>query len=115
MMDRGVVIRRLGGHRRYSSEDATADAAAYTSRGLSRYDAVLFLSTTEPPIARRAHGLAALGAERPLAWCHRFVGGRSIYTAMGRTGASFSEPRFLSHLLGAIETAARRARLACAV
>ena len=33
---------------------------------------------------------------RPLAWCHRYDGGRSVYTAMGHTKASFAEPRFLA-------------------
>ncbi|HET6547611.1 MAG TPA: ThuA domain-containing protein [Solirubrobacter sp.] len=193
------AIQRLGSRHRFSV-DTTADAAAFTSRRLARYDAVVFLSTTGTPIARRAqqrafqryirkgggyvgihaasdtrgrwpwyerlagarferhdpgisrrtvtvedrgtaatrrlpaawtrsdewyefrsnprgraHVLASLGAERPLAWCHRFAGGRSIYTAMGHTEASFSEPRYLSHLLGAIEMAAGHARFACAV
>jgi type 1 glutamine amidotransferase len=61
-----------------------------------------------------AHVLAALDAARPLAWCHRYDGGRSVYTAMGHTKDSYAEPRFLSHLLGAIEMAAGRARFACA-
>ena len=38
----------------------------------------------------------------------------SVYTAMGHTEASFSEPQYLAHLLGAIEMAAGRARFDCA-
>ena len=49
-----------------------------------------------------------------MAWCHRYDGGRAVYTAMGHTRASFAEPRFLAHLLGAIEMAAGRARFDCA-
>ena len=34
-----------------------------------------------------------LDEARPLAWCHRYDGGRSVYTAMGHTRESFSERR----------------------
>jgi type 1 glutamine amidotransferase len=61
-----------------------------------------------------AHLLARLDETRPLAWCHRYDGGRSVYTAMGHTKESYAEPRFVSHLLGAIEMAAGRARFDCA-
>jgi type 1 glutamine amidotransferase len=64
--------------------------------------------------APAAHVLAGLDATRPLAWCHRYDGGRSVYTAMGHTKESYAEPRFLRHLLGAIEMAAGRARFGCA-
>ena len=60
-----------------------------------------------------AHVLARLDPARPLAWCHRYDGGRSVYTAMGHTKASYAEPRFVRHLLGAIEMAAGRARFDC--
>ena len=64
----------------------------------------------------RAHVLARveLGGDRPIAWCHRYDGGRSVYTAMGHTTASYAEPRFVGHLLGAIEMAAGRAEFGCA-
>jgi type 1 glutamine amidotransferase len=62
----------------------------------------------------RVHMLAELDQARPLAWCHRYDGGRSVYTAMGHTTASYAEPRFVGHLLGAIEMAAGRARFDCA-
>jgi type 1 glutamine amidotransferase len=57
---------------------------------------------------------ATMGADHPIAWCHRYDGGRSVYTAMGHTRESFSERRYLAHLLGAIEMAAGRARFNCA-
>jgi type 1 glutamine amidotransferase len=60
-----------------------------------------------------AHVLARLDESRPLAWCHRYDGGRSVYTAMGHTSKSYAEPRFVRHLLGAIEMAAGRARFDC--
>ncbi len=64
----------------------------------------------------RVHVLARveLGGDRPIAWCHRYDGGRSVYTAMGHTTASYAEPRFVGHLLGAIEMAAGRAEFGCA-
>ena len=64
--------------------------------------------------APTAHLLARLDESRPLAWCHRYDGGRSVYTAMGHTKESYAEPQFVRHLLGAIEMAAGRARFACA-
>jgi type 1 glutamine amidotransferase len=60
------------------------------------------------------HLLAMLDETRPLAWCHRYDGGRSVYTAMGHTKASYAESRFARHLLGAIEMAAGRVRFDCA-
>jgi type 1 glutamine amidotransferase len=62
----------------------------------------------------RAHVIAQLDESRPLAWCRRYDGGRSVYTAMGHTKESYSEPQFVQHLLGAIEMAAGRVRFACA-
>ena len=44
--------------------------------------------------------------EHPISWCRRFEGGRSWYTGMGHTAASFSEANYLSHILGGIEVAA---------
>ena len=44
--------------------------------------------------------------DHPISWCQAYDGGRSWYTGMGHTAASFSEPDYLMHLLGGIETAA---------
>lgn len=51
-------------------------------------------------------GTGAMGAEHPIAWCQAYDGGRSWYTGGGHTDASFSEPEFLEHLLGGLQTAA---------
>jgi type 1 glutamine amidotransferase len=59
-------------------------------------------------------GPAAMGADHPIAWCHRYDRGRSVYTAMGHTIASYREPLFASHLLGAIEMASGDGPFACA-
>ncbi len=48
----------------------------------------------------------SLGTNHPISWCQYVHGGRSWYTAMGHTSESFSDPRFLEHLLGGIQFAA---------
>jgi type 1 glutamine amidotransferase len=58
-------------------------------------------------------GDAAMGADHPIAWCRRYGGGRSVYTAMGHTSDSYREPAFTAHLRGAIEMAAGHAPFAC--
>jgi len=45
------------------------------------------------------------GADHPIAWCQVFDGGRSWYTAMGHKDEHYSDPLFLSHLLGGIQYA----------
>jgi PKD repeat protein len=44
--------------------------------------------------------------DHPISWCQRYDGGRSWYTGMGHTQASFAEADYLKHLLGGIEVAA---------
>ncbi|GMA33217.1 ThuA domain-containing protein [Litorihabitans aurantiacus] len=51
-------------------------------------------------------GASAMGIDHPIAWCQAFDGGRSWYTGGGHTEESFSEPDFVRHLLGGIQTAA---------
>jgi type 1 glutamine amidotransferase len=48
----------------------------------------------------------AMGAPHPMAWHHTFEGGRSWYTPLGHTLASYSEPLFLEHLAGGLRWAA---------
>jgi type 1 glutamine amidotransferase len=45
------------------------------------------------------------GANHHMAWYHDFEGGRSFYTALGHTDASWSDPLFLHHLLAGIQYA----------
>ena len=47
-----------------------------------------------------------MGNSHPLAWYHEFDNGRSFYTALGHTEASYSEPLFQKHLLDGILYAA---------
>ncbi len=46
-----------------------------------------------------------MGADHPIAWYHAFDGGRSWYTGLGHTDASYAEPNFRRHLLGGIQYA----------
>jgi type 1 glutamine amidotransferase len=101
--DRGITRRAV----------EIVDGATAATRGLpnpwERTDEWYEFRSSPP-----AHLLARLDESRPLAWCHPYDGGRSVYTAMGHTKESYAEPRFLRHLLGAIEMAAGRARFDCA-
>ena len=44
--------------------------------------------------------------DHPISWCQRYDGGRSFYTGLGHTQASFQETGMLSHLGAGIEIAA---------
>jgi|tagenome__1003787_1003787.scaffolds.fasta_scaffold20746884_1 type 1 glutamine amidotransferase len=57
-------------------------------------------------------GSAPMG-DHPIAWCHRYDGGRAFYTALGHKGEYWSEPLLLSHVLGGIEMAAGREPFRC--
>ena len=48
-----------------------------------------------------------MGASHPMAWCHKFDGGKAFYTAFGHADESFAEPLFLQHILGGIQYAAK--------
>ncbi len=54
-----------------------------------------------------------MGGDHPVSWCREIEGGRAWYTAMGHTDESYSEPLFLTHLLGGIRAAAGAAQPAC--
>jgi type 1 glutamine amidotransferase len=47
-----------------------------------------------------------MGDDHPIAWFRSFDGGRAWYTGMGHTRESYSEPRFLRHVLAGIRYAA---------
>jgi type 1 glutamine amidotransferase len=54
-----------------------------------------------------------MGADHPIAWCQEYDGGRAWYSAMGHSGESFREPRFLDHLLAGIRYAAGQVPARC--
>ena len=45
----------------------------------------------------------------PIAWCRTIDRGRALYTALGHTRASYREPAFERHILGALAWITRRA------
>ena len=47
-----------------------------------------------------------MGADHPISWYHEFDGGRSWYTGMGHTDASYADDDFRAHLLGGLLYAA---------
>jgi type 1 glutamine amidotransferase len=54
-----------------------------------------------------------MGADHPITWCKPVQDGRSFYTGLGHTKASYAEPAFRQLLLGAIRYAAGRAEADC--
>lgn len=44
-----------------------------------------------------------LPTPRPIAWYREFDGGRTFYTALGHTSASFDEPAFRAHVWGGLQ------------
>ena len=51
------------------------------------------------------------GSDHPIAWYHNYDGGRSFYTELGHTAASYEDPLFLKHLLGGIQYAMGQKRI----
>lgn len=49
-----------------------------------------------------------MGEVHPIAWYHRFDGGRAWYTGLGHTSESYAERAFLDHLAGGILWAVTR-------
>jgi type 1 glutamine amidotransferase len=41
----------------------------------------------------------------PIAWYHKFDGGRSFYTALGHFDHAYKDPKFVAHLLAGINYA----------
>ncbi|GAA2117290.1 ThuA domain-containing protein [Actinomadura alba] len=59
-------------------------------------------------------GLAGNGPFHPISWCRDYDGGRSFYTGMGRTEASYTtDKQFKSHLAGGIRWATGLVRGDC--
>ena len=72
----------------------------YNFRSNPRPDVDVLLTLDE---SSYAPGSGAMGSDHPIAWCHEYEGGRSFYTALGHTDASYSDPLFLAHVAGGIE------------
>jgi type 1 glutamine amidotransferase len=50
------------------------------------------------------------GDNHPMAWYHKYDGGRAFYTELGHTDESYSDPLYLQHLLGGIKYAMGKAK-----
>jgi len=77
----------------------------------------VLLSVDERTYNPRGYSVQPGGSEpmgdHPIAWCHRYGGGRAFYTALGHKGEYWHEPLLLSHVLGGIEMAAGREAFRC--
>ena len=43
------------------------------------------------------------GKSHPIAWCHKYDGGKVFYTAIGHTNECWTNEIFMRHILGGIE------------
>ena len=64
------------------------------------------LLTMDESTYAEADGSDGVDDDHPIAWCHRYDGGRAWYTGLGHTEASYLDVAFLAHLLGGLEVAA---------
>ncbi len=105
-----AALRRLGSENGFEV-DWTEDASVFDDVQLDVYDAVVFLLTTGDVLSTAEQG----AFERYIRSGRGFVGIQSAadteygwpwYTGMGHTGESYSESRFLAHLLGGVQFAA---------
>jgi len=101
--DRGTAAtRRLGG--RWTREEEW-----YSFRTDPRAKAHVLLTVDESTYDPRGYsepgGSPPMG-DHPIAWCRRYGGGRSFYTALGHKGDYWEEPLLLAHVVGGIEMAA---------
>ncbi len=75
-------------------------------RGSVRVLAEVDESTYDPRGYSQPGGSPGMGAHHPIAWYHRYGGGRAFYTALGHKAGYYTEPLLLAHILGGIEMAA---------
>jgi PKD repeat protein len=64
------------------------------------------LLTMDETTYEEGDGNDPVADDHPISWCQRYDGGRSWYTGLGHTAASFSEQNYLLHILGGIEISA---------
>jgi PKD repeat protein len=64
------------------------------------------LATVDESTYAEDDGSDGVNDDHPISWCHRYDGGRSWYTGMGHTEASFAEANYLKHILGGLRVTA---------
>ena len=74
-----------------------------------RIDPVLGVDETSYDPTRIWPGQVArpMGKDHPIAWYHRFEGGRVFVTTLGHEGEMYRDPRYMTHLMGGIYWAAQ--------
>jgi type 1 glutamine amidotransferase len=110
-----AAIRRLGAANGFTVE-ATEDPTRIEEGSLGRFQVVVFLSSTGEPLDPSQQESLRRWVEGGGGWVGVHAAadamydwpwyGRSWYTALGHTKASWSEPLFLAHVLGGIRWAA---------
>ncbi len=94
----------------------TREEEWYNFRANPRADVHVLASVDESSYDPRGYsqpgGSPPMG-DHPIAWCHRYSGGRSFYTALGHRGVYWRERRLRLHVLGGIRMAAGAAPFRC--
>ncbi|MFI6539160.1 ThuA domain-containing protein [Nonomuraea sp. NPDC050547] len=100
--------------------DRAHAATAHLGATVTRTDEWYNFRTNPRPAARVLATLdetsytgGTMGGDHPISWCKVYQGGRSFYTGLGHTVASYSEPAFLQHLKGGIAYAMGAAQADC--
>ena len=108
--ERGQPDRHAAGGRRGPGRQSTRPARACRPSGAvptsgSTGRRTRRATCTRSPTCASAPtpaGTGANGWDHPVSWCRDYDGGRSFYTGMGGTAASFAETDFRNHLRGAL-------------
>lgn len=74
------------------------------------YKSIVAGPTVLAKLDEKTYTGGANGDNHPIAWYRKFDGGRSFYTGMGHTDASYVDPLFVGHLLGGVKWAMGKAK-----
>ncbi|GAA2516180.1 hypothetical protein GCM10010423_04570 [Streptomyces levis] len=102
------------------TEDRTHPATAHLGATWTRTDEWYDYRANPRPRVRVLQTLdettysgGSMGTDHPITWCHDQGSGRSFYTGLGHTAASYADPAFRSLLLGGLRYAAGQAAADC--
>jgi type 1 glutamine amidotransferase len=101
----------------FAVEDRTHPATAHLPPRWTRLDELYNYRTNPRPDVRvlmtldeSTYSGGTMGADHPVTWCHRHLGGPAFYTGAGHTPESYREPGFRRLLLGGLRYAAGTVR-----
>jgi type 1 glutamine amidotransferase len=101
-------------------EDRTHPATVGLPQTITRFDEWYNYRTNPRSTARVLASLnessysgGTMNGDHPITWCKEYAGGRSFYTGMGHTQATYSEANFRALLLGGIRYVARQVDANC--